>query len=198
MCSSDLEVVDKYKADAAEAKRWYSELQRVADKYVSPQWATVAIARQGSLYDSLRTGLYNTRPPALKMFDAKTEALLKRAETSDNPDLQEKADAARVKVRQVWREKRDQELQSADHIMVDRYATAVAYARRYNVTSPAVTNAIRRLAFFGDLIGEAQMKDFTSGVSGLGYTEGMFQRMRPGAIAVPETTGMPGSRPEGG
>jgi hypothetical protein len=192
-----LEVIDKYKADATEAKRWYSELQRVADKYVSPQWATVAVARQGTLYDSLRTGLYNTRPPALKMFDAKTEALLKRAETSDNPDLQEKADAVRVKVRQTWRDKRDQELQSADHVMVDRYATAVAFARRYNVTSPIVTNGIRRLAFFGDLIGESQMKEFTSGVSGLEYKEGMFQRMRPGAIPAPETTGMPAARPEG-
>ena len=34
----------------------------------------------------------------LIMFDAKTEKLLKQAETSDNPDLQEKADAARTNV----------------------------------------------------------------------------------------------------
>ena len=63
--------------DATPSKRrsWYDKLQHVVDAYVSPEWTTAAIARQGSLYDSLRTGLYNTRPPELKMFDAKTEAL---------------------------------------------------------------------------------------------------------------------------
>ncbi len=44
-----------------EAKKCYDKLQHVIDAYVSPEWTTAAIARQGSLYDSLRTGLYNTR-----------------------------------------------------------------------------------------------------------------------------------------
>ena len=48
----------------------------------------------------MRTGLYNTRPPELKMFDAKQDALLKKAESSDNPDLQAKADEIRVSVQQ--------------------------------------------------------------------------------------------------
>jgi len=69
---------------------------------VSPEWSVAAISRQGSLYDSLRTGLYETRPPALKMFDAKTENLLKMAEQSGREDLQEQADAVRVKVQKAW------------------------------------------------------------------------------------------------
>ena len=116
------------------------------------------IARQGSLYDSLRTGLYNTRPPELKIFDAKTEAIIKRAENSDNPDLQEKADAARVNAQKAWRDKRDQELNSADSIMIERYANAVVLAKRYNVANPQVIRSIRRLAFFTDVIGDCNRR----------------------------------------
>jgi hypothetical protein len=181
-----VQVVGAYNKDAVEAKRWYDQLQRIVDEYVSPEWTTVAVARQGSLYDSLRSGLYNTRPPELKMFDAKTEALLKKAEQSDNLDLQEKADAVRVKVRQAWRDKRDQELQSADRVMVDRYATSISLARRYNLSKPEVTRAIRRLAFLADLTGEAQMAQLASGVQGLDYKPGMFAKMRPGLATAPQ------------
>jgi hypothetical protein len=163
----------------------------VVDAYVSPEWTIAAISRQGSVYDSLRTGLYNVRPPALKMFDAKTEALLKRAENSDDPDLMAKADEARVTVLDAWRKKRDQELDSADRIMIDRYANSVVLAKRYNVSNPAVVRAIRRLAFATEVVGEAKMKQFTSNVKDLGYTPGMFQRMRPGQVSAPAPQGMP-------
>jgi hypothetical protein len=186
-----VEVVQRYQKDAVDAKRWYDKLQHVIDAYVSPDWTAVAISRQGSLYDSLRTGLYNTRPPELKMFDAKTEAMLKRAEESDNPDLQEKADEVRIKVQTAWREKRDQELDSADRIMVDRYSNAVVLARRYNVAKPEITRAIRRLAFVTDVIGEAKMKQYTSGVKDLNYTEGMFLKMRPGQVTTEKPQGTP-------
>ncbi len=185
------EVVKDYQNDATEAKRWYDKLQHVVDEYVSPDWAPVAIARQGSVYDSLRTGLYNTRPPELKMFSAAQESALKKAEESDNPDLQEKADAIRVTVQQAWRQKRDQELDSADRVVVDRYATSVMLARRFNVSNPSVTRAIRRLAFLTDVIGEAKMKTFTDSVKDLNYTPGMFQRMRPGVVSAPEPNGLP-------
>jgi hypothetical protein len=189
------EVVANYNKDALEAKKYYDKLQKVVDTYVSPEWTTAAIARQGSLYDSLRTGLYNTRPPELKIFDAKTEALLKRAENSDNPDLQEKADAARVNAQKAWRDKRDQELNSADQIMIDRYGNAVVLAKRYNVANPQVIRSIRRLAFFTDVIGEAKMKQFTAGVKELNYTEGMFPRMRPGISSAPSPNGSPAPLP---
>jgi hypothetical protein len=188
-------VVKEYQDDATEAKKWYGKLQHVVDEYVSPEWAPVAIARQGSVYDSLRTGLSNTRPPQLKMFSAKQEAALKKAEESDNPDLQEKADAIRVTVQQAWRKKRDQELDSADSIVVDRYASSVMLARRFNVSNPSVTRAIRRLAFLTDVIGEAKMKTFTDTVKDLNYTPGMFQRMRPGVVSAPEAQGLPAPLP---
>lgn len=188
---TSVEVVNEYQKDAGEAKKRYDKLQHVIDTYVSPEWTTAAIARQGSLYDSLRTGLYNTRAPQLKIFDAKTEAILKRAETSDNPDLQEQADALRVKVQNAWRDRRDQELNSADQIMVDRYGNAVVLAKRYSVSNPEVTRAIRRLAFFTDVIGEAKMQQYAGTVKDLNYTAGMFPRMRPGQTSAAPPQGLP-------
>src|SRR5690606_5127721 len=44
-----VEVIQKYQKDAVDAKKWYDKLQHVIDAYVSPEWSTVAIARQGSL-----------------------------------------------------------------------------------------------------------------------------------------------------
>jgi len=192
---TSVEVVAEYQKDAGEAKKRYDKLQHVVDTYVSPEWTTAAIARQGSLYDSLRTGLYNTRAPQLKIFDAKTEAILKKAENSDNPDLQEKADALRVKVQNAWRDRRDQELNSADQIMVDRYGNAVVLAKRYSVSNPEVTRAIRRLAFFTDVIGEAKMQQYTSTIKDLNYSAGMFPRMRPGQAASAPPQALPAPLP---
>jgi hypothetical protein len=186
-----VEVIKKYQDDAVEAKSWYDKLQHVVDAYLSQEWATVAIARQGSVYDSLRTGLYNTRPPELKMFTDAQEKALRAAEESDNVDLQDKADEIRLAVQTAWREKRDQELDSADSVVVDRYATAIVLARRYNLSNAAVTRAIRRLAFLTDVAGEAKMAQFTASKKDLGYTPGMFQRMRPGVVTAPEAKGLP-------
>jgi outer membrane protein assembly factor BamD (BamD/ComL family) len=187
---TSVDVVKTYQADAVEAKKWYDKLQRIVDDYAAPEWAAASFARQGSLYDSLRTGLYETRPPALVMFDKKTEKLLKMAETSDNPDLQEKADAARTNVTNAWRNKKELELNSADQIMVDRYGNSVMLARRYNVSNPAIVHAIQRLAFFTDVIGEAKLPQYAARVKDLNYTPGMFLRMRPGLVTAPESNGM--------
>jgi len=123
------------------------------------------------------------------MFDKKTEQLLHQAENSDNPDLQEKADAARTNVTNAWRTKREQELNSADQIMIDRYGNAVMLARRYNVSNPAIVHAIQRLAFFTDVIGEAKLPQYASRVKDLNYTPGMFLRIRPGLDTAPPSNG---------
>ncbi len=185
-----VEVLDQYRKGAVQAQAHYDALQKVVDDYASPEWATAAIARQGSLYDSLRTGLYNVRAPALKMFDKKTEALLTRAENSDSLELQEQADTVRMRVETAWRDARDRELDSADQVMVDRYGNAIALARRYNVSNPAVMRAIGRLAFFTDVIGEAKLQQHTARVQGLEYSPGLFLRLRPGLVTAPKPQGM--------
>jgi hypothetical protein len=190
-----VEVLSDYKKAADDAKKWFDQLQDIVDRYASPEWATASIARQGSIYDSLRTGLYNTQPPELKMFDKKTEALLLKAEESDNLELQEKADAIRMSVETAWRDKRDQELASADEIMVTQYSQSILFARRYNVSNPAVVRAIQRLAFFTEIIGEAKLKQYTANVKDLNYTEGMFTRIRPGMVTAPKASGLPAPLP---
>lgn len=193
-----VEVVNQYGADAKDAKAWYDKLQKVVDKYVSQKWATVAIARQGSVYDSLRTGLFNTRPPELKMFTAQQEKALKTAEESDNMDLIDKADEIRSQVRDAWTKKRDQELDSADRIVVDRYAVSVMLAQRYNLSHESITRSIRRLAFLTDVTGEAKMAEYTSGNKELKYEPGMFQRMRPGVTEAPKVGELPAPSVPGG
>jgi hypothetical protein len=192
-----VEVIKKYTDDATKAKEWYDKLQVVVDKYVSQKWATIAIARQGSVYDSLRTGLYNTRPPELKMFTDQQEKSLRIAEESDNLDLQDKADQIRTQVNEAWRTKRDQELDSADRIVVDRYAVAVMLAQRYNLSHEQVTRSIRRLAFLTDVAGEAKMAEYTAANKELKYEAGMFQRMRPGVFDAPKLNEMPLPSPVG-
>lgn len=184
-------VISDYRKKAKEAKVWYDKLQHVIDAYVSPEWTVAALARQGSVYDSLRTGLYNTRPPDLQMYSKKEEALLTKLENSGNDELLEKADAFRVKRETDWRTARDRELDGADQIAVSKYGTSVVLAKRFKVSNPAVTNAIQRLAYLSEIIGEAKMKAYASSVKDLNYTEGMFQRIRPGKVVEPKPEGMP-------
>jgi tetratricopeptide (TPR) repeat protein len=188
---SSVDVIKKFQADAVEAKKHQAQLQHVIDAYASAEWATAAISRQGSLYDSMRTGLYNTRAPQLKLVDAKTEAILKRFENSDNPDDQDKADQIRQKVTEAWRAARERELGGADEAMIHFYAQSVALAKRYNVRNAAVNRANQRLAFFTDILGEAKMAAYTKGVQGLDYREGLFLQTRPGLIASPQPQPLP-------
>jgi len=197
------DVVKAYKADALEAAKWEKRLQEVVDRYGSQKWATLAIARQGSVYDSLRTGLYNTRPPELKMFTPAQERLLKQAEQSENDELIDQADAFRTEIRNLWRKNRDVQLEKSDRYLVERYSTAVALARRYNLSDPALTRAIRRLAFMTEVVGDAKMALYmappgetpaadgrtapapSGSSSGLSYSSGLFLRMRPGVYLPP-------------
>lgn len=190
-----VEVIKDYRADAGDAKKYHDQLQHVIDAYVSPEWAVAARSRQGSLYDSLRTGMYNARPPALELFSDKEEKLLQKLEASENPEHQEKADEFRTNRRNVWRDTRDRELTDADKIMVKRYAEAVALGRRYNISNPAIDRAVERLAFFTDVLGDAKLREYSQGISGFTYTDKMFMRSRPGIINQPEVDPVPNPLP---
>ena len=81
--------------------------------------------------------------------------------------------------------------------MVRRYATSVAYARKYNVKNPAITKAIGRLAYYTDIIGDAKMQQYvtnspdptTKGASKLPYTSNMYVQTRPGLTVLPAAQG---------
>ena len=152
----------KYQADAALAQKYDEQLQQIVKTYPSQEWVPAAIARQGSVYDALRTGLYNAVPPSVHYFTAAQDALLKRLEGSGIQKLQDQADDLRTSVKEGWRTKKASELAGADEIMVKRYAVAVALARKYNVRNAQVTHAIERLAYFTDIIGDAKMHEYVS------------------------------------
>ena len=125
-------VIDKVKVafekDVKEANDvWYPKLQTVIETYASPKWSAAARARQGSAYDSCRTGLFNATPPTVKLYTDKEERILKLAETSDREDLQEQADAIRQNRREQWRAARERSLEEADKAMIKLYAEAVVW-----------------------------------------------------------------------
>ncbi len=190
-----VEVIKDYRADANVAKSYHDKLQHVIDAYLSPEWVVAARSRQGSLYDSLRTGLYNARPPSLKLFSAKEEQLLKKLESSDNPAYQDKADQFRQARNETWRATRDRELTDADKVMVRRYVESVALGRQYNISNPAVDHAVERLAFFTEILGDDKMREYSQGVQGFTYTDRVFLRSRPGITREPEMQPVPNPLP---
>ncbi|MDW8249855.1 MAG: tetratricopeptide repeat protein [Myxococcales bacterium] len=197
-----VEVVKKYQSDAKDAQKYYDKLERIAslDKnknhYNAPEFIVAAMARQGSIYDSLRTGLFNTREPALKLFTPQEEALLKRLEESEQEELLEKAMIYRENRTQLWRKKRDEELTAADKTMIVKYTLAVVLARKFNIRSPAIKKALQRLAFFTDVLGDPKMQEYTEPMEknadlNFKYENGMFQKTRPGMVVEPEVSVVP-------
>ncbi|EYF08936.1 tetratricopeptide repeat protein [Chondromyces apiculatus] len=201
-------VIDKVKkafdSDLARANDvHFKELQDVITTFQSRTWSVAARARQGSLYDSCRTGLYNARPPGLKLYNDREDKLLKLAETSDREDLQEVADALRQRRREEWRAARERSLNDADKAMVKFYAEAVVWAKAWNIRNAAVDQAIQRLAFFTDILGDAKMREWTAGVmdpetqAPFEYKDGVFLRSRPGMQPSLAPDGLPAPSPGG-
>ncbi|APS00303.1 tetratricopeptide repeat protein [Pajaroellobacter abortibovis] len=186
----------KYQLDAEDADKYDTQLQRIIDTYPSLEWVPATIARKGSLYDSLRTGLYNTVPPALKYFTPQQEALLQQLENSGRDERIEQADEIRSQVKEGWRNRRDRELNASDEVMVRNYATAVALAGHYNVKNAEVQRALARLAYYTDIIGDAKIrtyvektKDPTDPKKMLSYTDGMYVQSRSGLLLSPTAGG---------
>ncbi len=183
----------KYQENAKAAEKYDQMLQHIVDTYASLEYVPAALARQGSIYDTLRTGLYNTAT-TVKLFSPQQEQVLKQMENSNRDDLIDKADQIRAAVKDAWRTKREKELNAADEVMVRRYATSVALARQYNVRNPAVTRAIGRLAYFTDIIGDPKMKEYVTKTTDptdpaksrkLDYKDGQYVQSRPGITSVP-------------
>ena len=105
---------------------------------------------------------------------------------SGRPELEDMAYQLEDAKKDFWRAKKQQELDGADEVMVRRYATAVALARKYNVRSTYVSRAIARLAYFTDIIGDAKMAGYVQnapdptnkGATKLPYKQGQY--VQPG------------------
>ncbi len=192
-----------YEKDLQKANDFHEQLQRIITAYGSIKYTVAARARQGSLYDSCRTGLYNAREPGLKLYTPAEERTLKLADESGRDDLAEKADAFRQNRREQWRATRDQLLADADRVMVRRYAEAILFAKAGNVRNAAVDLAIQRLAFFTDILGNEKLREYSQGVQDPStnppqpyeYQDGIFLRTRPGKSTSPTPDGMPAPLP---
>jgi hypothetical protein len=186
----------KYQLNAEEAQKWDLRLENeVIKKYESLEWVPAAFARQGAIFDTLRSGLYNT--VKVKLFDAQGERLLNTMRNSGRDDLMNQADSLEDQAKDFWKAKKQQELDGADEIMIRRYATSVSYARKYNVKNPAITKAIGRLAYYTDIIGDAKMQQYvtnapdptTKGATKLTYSQNQYVQTRPGLTALPAAQG---------
>jgi hypothetical protein len=186
----------KFQLAADEASRWDLRLEReVVRKYESAPWVVAALARQGALFDALRTGLYGITRPTL--FDASGQALLAKLRASGQDA---RADALEDLAADGWRARKQKELDAADEVMVRRYAEAVAAARLASVESKAVSRAIARLAYYTDLVGDAKLGVWVgrtpdpadrTGQTMLVYRERMYDRARPGLAPAPKGASPP-------
>ena len=192
----------KYQSNAKAAERFDERLQHIVATYPSLEWVPAAVARQGSLYDDLRTGLsfvvVGNGKGQFKLFTPAQETVLKQMESSGRDDLIDKADNLRSAGRDGFKLKRQRETDAADEIMVRRYVTAITLARAYNVRSAAVVHAIGRLAFYTDTIGDAKLRTYVTGTTDptdpshsrkLDYKDGQFVQGRPGITSVPPPSG---------
>ena len=191
----------KYQANAAEAEKWDLELDKMVKKYESLEWVPTAIARQGAIYDTLRTGLYNMVLKNDELFTAKEKAFIKSLRNSGRPELEETADKIEDAKTDFWRQKKQIELDGADQVMIKRYASAVAYARKYNIRNAQLSRAVSRLAYYTDIIsgGDAKMAEYVTSTpdptaqkgsqTKLTYSPRQYVQTRPGLSALPPPQG---------
>jgi len=206
-------VIDKVKEafdkDVGEANDvWFKKLDEIVTTYASKPWSVAVRSRQGSLYDSCRSGLYNatlvndtTHTGDVELYTDKEKQLLKQAEASQNDQLMDKADQIRTARREAWVNGRKQWLVGADKAMIRFYTEAVVWARAYKVRNDAVDRAIRRLAFFTDILGNEKMKDYSQGVvdpdtkQPFVYQDDSFLKSRPGLSPPLAPNGLPAPLP---
>jgi hypothetical protein len=190
-----------YQDDAKKADEYDQKLQHIVSTYRSLEFVPAAIARQGSLYDSLRTGLYYCAGKKFNdnLIPQQFRQILQQMKASGRDDLIDKASDIEAAIKQGWRDKRDQETNAADEIMVRRYSQAYTLGKAYNVKTPSVTRALGRLAYFTPLIGNAKMRQYVTGTTDptdqskmrkLSYSDDMFLQAHPGLTALPQTSGV--------
>lgn len=198
-----VEVTKKYDDAFEQAEKKYRPLlDKIATQYQSFEWTPAAIARAGSLYDSLRTGLEYVVP---KYFTPQQEALLEKLR---NLGQDQKADEIEDAVRAKWREAKDQRLDQSNQRMINRYVQAALFARKYNVKNSAVQAAVARLAFFTDFLGDEKMRKYVEQTPDpmdpepdpakkrkVSYTSKMFLQWRAGLVSHPPPTGDPAPLP---
>jgi LPS O-antigen subunit length determinant protein (WzzB/FepE family) len=117
-------------------------------------------------------------------------------QSSKADEVQQAIDDTKDQVRSKWRSTKDQYLEVCNQKLVGRYVTAALIARKYNVKDPTVQNAVSRLAFFTDYLGDDKMKGYVENTpdpldasNKLVYRNGEFLQWRSGVVATPPSNG---------
>jgi hypothetical protein len=195
--------------DAA-TRTWTPRLDRVATRYGSFEWATAATAREGSLFDAIRTGLDLAVPTYLTprqrtAFDAVDEAanrLDAGGHAAAAAALRQRLADADLQIRDAWRAVKDRYLDGCSRAMVGKYASAAVAARAHDLVDPTVKAALDRLAYYADYLGDDALRPYveatpdpTSTGRRLGYADGQFLRWRSGIDATPPPSASPPPAP---
>ncbi len=212
--------VDK---DLADLKKWQDELLRVNKTYKGASQVS-ALARIGTLYDSVRTGLDLAAPSYVspetnaklakfqkladlldsgKLKDADCQAQLHVSCANAGDMIQQQIDSTKDALRSAWRGTKDDYLKQITQEMVNDYAGAAVLARNLNLKDAAVQNGVARLAYFTDYLGDSTMGSYVQKApdpqnpgTTLAYVPGEFTRWRSGVLGTPPPSGEPAPLPE--
>jgi len=169
-----------YAADLGDVQTWEGRLASV-ERFRSVAVTAKSLARRGQLYRSLRMGMYYCGGSGFSPLTAQQTQAVATMRASGRADLIDLADDIEVKAKLQFRRQRDAMIDQNDARVVRFLCQATVLAR--SIGRPPPLDAIAKLAFIQDLIGEAAMRGYveqtpdplTAGKY-LHYTPGMFAR----------------------
>jgi hypothetical protein len=191
-------------------EKWKPALDHVAKRYGSFEWAAAATAREGSLYDTIRTALDLVSPvyftPQQKALFAKLNAVAGRfaaaGRAAEASLVQQRVADAQQQVRDGWRSLRDKYFDACNRQMIGKYATSVVEARRNDLKDATVDDGLARLAYYSDYLGDDVMRRYVEATPDpadptrtLVYTDRQFLQWRSGIAATPRANGQPAPLP---
>ena len=152
-------------------------LQHIVGTYPSLQYVPAAIARQGTLHDSLLEAwrACACTSKARILGGSMTQAFLRTLTAAQRAE----AEAALV---EQFLDKRTRAIATLEELAIRRYAKAAALGAAYTSATPMVRHARWRLTYFTETVADAAMRTYV----GKGYVSGMFAQ--PPSIGAAPTT----------
>jgi hypothetical protein len=186
-------------ADLLELRdKWQKQLLHVRDAYKGP-WGIAAMARVGSLYDSVRTGMDQAQvtyvSPQIAAQLANLNRLAAACQAMSPPCSSPPPSVSTIlnQIQAQWGQTKDLYLKDITQEMLNDYVGAVVLARTLHFKLRAVDDASRRLAWYEVFLGQAAMHDFVARVPNplpqqlIIYRNGEFAAGRMAPVFLPES-----------
>lgn len=186
-------IMTAYDIDAKKAAAYEQRLDHVVKTYASPAIVAAALAREASLYESLRSGLDACGGSKFDPVPAKLRRVLDGMKATGNPRSIDKVTAIEDSIKGAWRTVRDKEVAANEAVMIRRWAQSYALAKKHKLPSVA----LGPLAHYAFVLGDAKMRSYVPD-----YTSGMYSKakpvvtlspaaIRPSSMAMPPAPGRP-------